>query len=162
MTATPRLTIAALAAVAVTAGGLGLVLGQSDQLIASGFATALAQAPTRAPAAERPAFDPSALRLSRHEETAAITGILAPHVGDRISIAGAGGRAEVLEVVDVAELPMSATRVETDGRDRKLAVVTCRQTGVPASEAKIVRFIVDSEAPTASEPQQRPAPARTL
>lgn len=160
MTATPRLTIAALGAVAVTAGGLGLVLGQSDRLIANGFATALAQAPAVS-TAERPAFDPSALRLSRYEDTAAVTGLLAPHIGDRISIAGAGGRAEVLEVVDVAELPMSATRVETDGRDRKLAVVTCRQTGVPASEAKIVRFIVDSEAP-ASEPTQRPAPARTL
>lgn len=161
MTTTPRLTIAALAAVAVTAGGMGVMLGQSDRLIASGFAIALAQTPG-AVAPERPSFDPSALRLSRHEDTAAVTGMLTPHVGDRISITGAGGRAEVLEVVDVAELPMSATRVETDGRDRKLAVVTCRQTGVPASEAKIVRFIVDSEAPAAGEQPQRPVPARTL
>lgn len=161
MHATPRLTIAALAAVAVTAAGLGVVLGHSDRIIASGFATALAQAPAAA-IPERPAFDPAALRLSRHEDTAAITGLLAPNVGDRISITGAGGRVEVLEVVDVAELPMSVTRVEIDGRERRLAVVTSRQTGVPAAEARIVRFIVDSEAPAAHEPAQRPAPARTL
>lgn len=161
MPATPRLTIAALAAVAIATGGLGLALGQSDRLIASGFARALAEAAaTRAP--ERPAFDPTALRLSRYEDTTAISGILTPHVGDRISIAGAGGRAEVLEVIDVTELPISATRVETDGRDRKLSVVTCRQTGVPAAEARIVRFIVDSDVPPAGEHPQRPAPARTL
>ena len=141
--------------VAALATGLGIALTNAEGLVAKSFTTALS-APSGhqagAPGSEAvvagteefwlagPGRDGSAAGGRIEPAAWSAKAALGVTVGDKITIAS-GGSQRVLEVVSVAELPASVTRVETDkASGGHQVLVTCRDTsGDQGSE--LIRFV---------------------
>jgi hypothetical protein len=140
---------------AALATGLGIALTNAEGLVAKSFTTALSSPSGHkagAPGSEAVVAGTEEFWLAgpgkdgraggRIEPAAwsaqAALGVVA--VGDKITIAS-GGSQRVLEVVSVADLPASVTRVETDkASGGHQVLVTCRDTsGEQGSE--LIRFV---------------------
>ncbi|MGH6815514.1 MAG: hypothetical protein ACREC6_07410 [Hyphomicrobiaceae bacterium] len=135
-----------LPALALIAGlgavsALAVVLSASETVLRRGFAAALAESAS-APAGKQRSAGNGYLRLSR-DDTSLPLGWPSPvAVGDRLTIAARDGRRHELEVVEIAEIGATVTRVEQAGEPRLLMVV-CKVLDAP--EARSVRFIVEAD-----------------
>src|SRR5262245_3843450 len=71
-------------------------------------------------------------------------------VGDRITIAGSGGRARTLEVVDLTLIGGPLLRIAADGAPMRLMRVTARVVDATESgRAEFVHFFIEVEEPKA-------------
>jgi hypothetical protein len=78
--------------------------------------------------------------------------------GDRITIAGRGGRARTLEVVDLKVIGAPLLRIAADGASVRLVQVTARVIGAE----ELVRFYIEAEEPKpAASPEVQPPLGRT-
>jgi hypothetical protein len=166
----PAVTACALL-VAALATGLGIALTNAEGLVAKGFTTALA-APSGnkagAPGSEALVAGTEEFWLAAPGRGGNAGGRLEPAawsaqvalgvtVGDRITIAS-GGSQRILEVVGVAEVPASATRIETGKAPAgNQVLVTCRDTSSDQG-GQLIRFLT-STGPSAGSAAK---PPRTL
>jgi hypothetical protein len=159
----------AIAAVAAALGtAFAIAFTNADAVVARGFAAALEDA------ALTGAMPPSAGPLVAGSEEYWLTkahkdghaegeiepaawsppsAALGVAVGDRITITS-GGAARILEVVEIAAVNASVTRIDTSEAPGGELLVTCRDTG--AGDGRLVRFL------TYSEPAAPAHPERTL
>lgn len=164
----PAVTAGALLAAAL-ATGLGIALTNAEGLVAKGFTTALsAPSGTKAgaPGSEALVAGTEEFWLAGPGRDGSAGGRLEPAawsaqaalgvtVGDRITIASNGAQ-RILEVVAVAEVPASVTRIETDKTAGNQVLVTCRDTS-GGQGGELIRFVTTG--PSAASAAK---PLRTL
>lgn len=159
MTVRPRLNshlpILALLVTGATLWSFGSGLGNTDALVARGFATALETGGDDAHPAARKSARTALVQLSGSEEfwldqntplpgTRTVAWIKPMVVGDRITIAS-GGRDRVLDVVDIQPVTgaLDESKSEKTQVAGRLMLVTCREPN--AQDAATVRFVIESD-----------------
>lgn len=153
-------TALALSLAAATTGAIALA--NTDAFVAQGFTMALEKNARPQGAARTAATVPVSgpvsgtedfwLRQVRSDEQASREVKLASwpapvSQGATIKLAIAG-RETTLEVVEIADLPPGATRIDNAGAEKPLVVVTCRDAANP--DAGLIRLVVEGEAVTRS------------
>ena len=148
-------TALALSLAAATTGAIALA--NTDAFVEQGFTTALeknarpqASARTAATTAPVSGTEDFWLRQARSDVQATREVKLASwpapvSEGATIKLAIAG-RETTLEVVEIADLPPGATRIDNAGAEKPLVVVTCRDAANP--DAGLIRLVVEGEAVT--------------
>jgi len=160
-----RAAAPALIAVAAAAG-IGIALASTEGLVERSLTTALSASGGGAdPSAQALVAGSEAYWLEQARRNATTGGRIEPvgwsapaalgvSVGDLITVAS-GGRERVLEVVAIAELPASVTRIDTSEAPERQIAVTCRDRS--AGDGRLIRFIT-----AANRPAPNGAPERVL
>lgn len=139
----PRRALMASTATGCALGVAALALPSSDALVEQAFMRSFGDAASaQSAAAEEPASPAPNIWLTRAEEPPLQPGTAA--IGGRISMALDGGRSIELEVVAIAELQPQANGT-ADGE--RLVMVTCREVAVAGDTGRLIRLIVDADAP---------------
>lgn len=144
MASTLRISIAAVAAVAVGMAGIWTAMDRPDALIERSFAGAfdrLESAPP--PRTETPLFDPAQLHLSRLEASSPMSSPLA--LGDRMTIAGRAGSLATYEVIELRPL-RQGTGSGASHADERMLLVTAVSVG--QAPAQTIRFVVEASSTT--------------
>ena len=147
-------TALALSLAAATTGAIALA--NTDAFVAQGFTAALEKNARPQGSARTAATAPVSgtedfwLRQARNDVQATREVKLASwpapvSEGATIKLA-IGGRETTLEVIEIADLPPGATRIDNAGAEKPLVVVTCRDVANP--DAGLIRLVVEGEAVT--------------